>query len=70
MFPLGIHSLDSEVENLNNHEKRETGDERSGGIFTRRISKVLNGHLGPNDSCIERTYEELMQKLRRREAGL
>ena len=45
-----------------------SGDEETGGVFTRKILRVLSGKLGEQDSQIERYYDELINALWEREA--
>ena len=43
-----------------------SGDKKTGGVFTKKILSVLHGKLGPEDSQIERYYDELSNALRDR----
>ena len=40
------------------------GNEEQGGIFTRRILRVLRNHLGADDSQIELYYDAMISDLK------
>eukprot|EP00435_Cladocopium_sp_Y103_P064548 s524_g26.t1 len=50
--------------------RRVPGGEEDGGIFTRKILRVLKGHLGDYDSKIEEYYDEIIADLRTTEDGV
>lgn len=50
--------------------RRVPGDEEHGGIFTRKILRVLRDHLGDDDFQFEEYYDEIIAALRTTEDGV